>query len=91
MVASANPSPDGRFVLVETMQKPFSYLVPASYFPLKTEVFGMDGALVKTPHESPLQENVPWGPDAVPAGPRNFDWRNDAPASVYFTQAQGRR
>ena len=28
-----NPSPDGNFLLVETMRRPFSYLVPHSRFP----------------------------------------------------------
>jgi dipeptidyl aminopeptidase/acylaminoacyl peptidase len=88
MVASAIPSPDGRFVLTETMHPPFSYLVPAEYFPLRTEVFAMAGPLVQTLHDRPLQENVPWGPDAVPAGPRDFRWRNDEPAAVYYAEAQ---
>ena len=88
MVATASPSPDGKYVLVETLHRPFSYLVPVYRFPQKTEVYSMDGKLVKTLNDSPLLENMPWGRDAVPNGQRNHDWRNDAPATVYWVEAQ---
>ena len=88
LIASASPSPDGRFVLIETTHKPFSYLVPVRRFPLRTEVFGTDGALVKLLNDGPLQENVPYSSDGAPSGPRDYSWRNDTPATVYYTVAQ---
>ncbi|MCU0352277.1 MAG: prolyl oligopeptidase family serine peptidase [Cytophagales bacterium] len=88
IVASATPSPDGRYVMVETVHRPFSYLVPVYQFPLRTDVFSADGQLVKTLNDGPLQENVPYSPDGAPVGPRDFEWRADAPASVYYTVAQ---
>ena len=88
MIASATPSPNGQFVLIETIHRPFSYLVTVNRFPLKVDVFGSNGNLVKTLADNPLYENVPWGPDAVPTGQRNHNWRNDNPATVYWVEAQ---
>jgi len=88
MVATASPSPDGKYVLVETIHRPFSYLVPVYRFPQQSEVYSMDGKLVKALNDSPLLENIPLGPDAAPKGQRGHDWRNDAPATVYWVEAQ---
>ncbi|KAA5548354.1 S9 family peptidase [Adhaeribacter rhizoryzae] len=88
IIASADPSPDGKYVLVETFHTPFSYLVPVYRFPLITEVYTIAGALVKTLNDSPLQDYIPYTPDGAPTGPRDFNWRADAPASVYYTVAQ---
>ena len=88
LVMTAIPSPDGRFVMTETAHTPFSYLVPVRRFPTRTDVFSIDGALVKILDDSPLQESVPYSPDGVPSGPRDYTWRDDVPASVYYTEAQ---
>ncbi len=88
LVMTAIPSPDGRYVMTETAHMPFSYLVPVRRFPTQTDVFSIDGALVKTLADTPLQENVPYSPDGAPTGPRNYTWRDDVPASVYYTEAQ---
>jgi dipeptidyl aminopeptidase/acylaminoacyl peptidase len=88
IIASADPSPDGKYVMVETVHTPFSYLVPVSRFPLRTEVFAVGGTLVKLLNDGPLQESVPYSADGAPTGPRNYNWRADAPASVYYTEAQ---
>lgn len=88
VITGAMPSPDGRYVLTETAHRPFSYLVPIYRFPLRTDVFSIDGTLVKTLADTPLQESVPYSPDGAPTGPRDYAWRNDAPASVWYTEAQ---
>ncbi len=87
IVATATPSPDGKYVLIETVHRPFSYLVTVNRFPSKIDIFESSGSFVKTLTDNPLQENVPWGPDAVPTGQRNHDWRSDAPATVYWVEA----
>ncbi|ADB36699.1 S9 family peptidase [Spirosoma linguale] len=88
IIRTAEPSPDGQYVMIETVHTPFSYLVPVGRFPLKTEIYAMAGALVKTLNDGPLQEAVPYSRDGAPTGPRDFNWRADAPASVYYTVAQ---
>ena len=88
LIATAAPSPDGRFVLVESIHRPFSYLVTVNRFPAKMDIFDVAGTLVKTLTDVPLQENVPWGQDAAPSGQRNHNWRNDAPATLYWVEAK---
>ena len=87
IIATASPSPDGQFVMIETVHTPFSYLVPVYRFPVRTDVFTISGQLVETLNDGPLQESVPYSPDGAPSGPRDFEWRNDALASVYYTVA----
>jgi dipeptidyl aminopeptidase/acylaminoacyl peptidase len=88
IILSADPSPDGQYVMMETVHTPFSYLVPVRRFPTKTEIYAIAGSLVKTLVDSPLQETVAYSRDGVATGPRDFNWRADAPASVYYTVAQ---
>lgn len=80
-------SPNGEFVLIETIEKPFSYLVPYYRFPYKTMIYSKEGRKVETVAEVPLLENLPKGFLAVHTGRRKFSWRNDKPASLIFAQA----
>lgn len=84
---SATPSPDGRLILTERMARPFSYIVPAWFFPRHTEVLDLDGALIHSVAELPLVEGLPKGNDAERDGIRIADWRADAPATLYLVQA----
>jgi dipeptidyl aminopeptidase/acylaminoacyl peptidase len=88
LVLGASPSPDGRYILLETITQPFSYLVPYYRFPMKVEIRTVDDQAVKTLAQIPLQENIPTGFNAVQTGPRNHGWRADAPAVVYWVEAQ---
>lgn len=87
MVFDVLPSPDGRYLLVQTLHRPFSYLVPAFRFPRRTEVWDLDGKVVHTLADQPLQEEVSAAFDSVPAGPRAFSWREDAPATAFWVEA----
>ena len=83
-----DPSPDGRYLLVETLHRPFSYLVPAYRFPRRVEVWrAEDGERVVTLVDLPLQENVPIPFGSVPTGPRSHQWRADADATVAWAEA----
>lgn len=88
MVWDVEPSPDGRYLLVETLHRPFSYLVPASRFPRRIEVTDLDGRRVHLLADLPLQEGVPTSFGSVPTGPREVDWRADAPATLAWVEAQ---
>ncbi len=87
LVASAEPSPDGAYLLVEATHRPFSYLVPAYRFPNRIEVWDMDGNLVRQVADLPLAENVPTAFGSVPTGVRSISWRGDMPATLYWTEA----
>lgn len=82
------PSPDGNYLMITTLRKPFSYLVPYYRFGRTVAIYSRQGALVHTLAELPLAEDVPTGFDAVPMGPRNISWRSDAPATLFWVEAQ---
>ncbi|NOT10207.1 MAG: S9 family peptidase [Gemmatimonadales bacterium] len=81
-------SPDGRYVLVETLQRPFSRLAAWSSFPARTEIRDLTGSVVHTLSTRGPLESDSWASDAVPSGPRDILWRSDAPATLTWTVAQ---
>lgn len=88
LISSVDLSPDGSFMLVEVIKKPFSYLVPASRFPYDVEIWDSKGNKVKTLAQIPLDEVRPTGFDATVTGPRSISWRADKGASLYWAEAQ---
>lgn len=87
MYAGESFSPDGNYLMLNTIQKPFSYIVPLSRFPFKTVVYDKDGKEVKVVNEVPLNEIMPKGFMAVRKGKREMGWRNDKPATLYYVVA----
>ncbi|WP_333695639.1 alpha/beta hydrolase family protein [Flavobacterium sp.] len=87
LYAGESISPDGNFVMVTTLQKPFSYIVPLSRFPQKVVVYDKFGKEIKTVNEIPLTEIMPKGFSSVRKGKRNMSWRTDKPATLYFVEA----
>ena len=87
MFTRINISPNGEFVLVTALEKPFSYLVPYSRFPSKTVVYDQNGKEVKVLLDSPLLEEMPKGFMATQKGMRNINWRHDKPATIYYVEA----
>ena len=81
-------SPNGKFLMVQTVQKPYSYLVPIRYFPLNTDILDASGSLVKALYKAPLADKLPSGFDVVATGPRNYEWRSDAPETLAWAEAQ---
>jgi dipeptidyl aminopeptidase/acylaminoacyl peptidase len=81
-------SPDGRFLLVERLKRPYSYLLPAEFFPREIAVLTSDGAPVKTIADRPLADNLPIDFDAVVTGPRDVAWRSDTPSTLAWAEAQ---
>nr|WP_228527655.1 prolyl oligopeptidase family serine peptidase [Pararhodonellum marinum] len=88
LIKSFSTSPDGFYILVDLIQEPFSYLVPASRFPYEVEVWNIKGEKVKTIASIPLDEVRPTGFDATVTGPRSINWRPDEPATLYWAEAQ---
>ncbi len=88
IIKSIDLSPDGNYITVDLIQKPFSYLVPASRFPYNVEIWDIEGKMVKTLAEIPLDEVRPTGFDATVTGPRSISWRADKPATLYWVEAQ---
>lgn len=80
-------SPDGNFVLVNKVQRPFSYLVPYYRFAGQTTVYNKAGQVVQVVNTTPLTEVLPKGFMAVREGRRNIGWRSDKPSTLYWAQA----
>lgn len=80
-------SPDGTYVMISNIDKPFSYLVPYGRFPSVTKIYSSEGEEIETIVEVPLIEDLPKGFMAVRQGRRNIGWRNDQPATIVFAEA----
>lgn len=88
-LSKVQASPDGKWVLTTQLKRPYSYQLPLERFGQLIEVWGVDGKKLKTIAEIVMRERLPSANDAVQAGPRNFGWRNDQPATLYWLEAQG--
>jgi dipeptidyl aminopeptidase/acylaminoacyl peptidase len=84
---SLSPSPDKAYILVQTIKRPYSYLVPLSRFATTYEMWNINGTVVKVLANNPLEESQPIGHDVTSINPRNFSWRNDAPATIVWVEA----
>ena len=81
----AQPAPGGRFLLVESIERPFSRLVPYDDFPKHVRVIDMSGAEVYSLAKLPLADTVPI--NGVPVGPRRYSWDPTQPARVTWVVA----
>lgn len=86
-VISAEPSPDGRYALVDEAHHPYSYELPFENFPHRMTVIDLQSGAEKLLNDAPMADNIPIAFDAVAAGPRDYEWRADAPATVAWVEA----
>lgn len=80
-------SPDGNYVMLTKLEKPFSYLVPYSRFPQTTIVYDKNGNEISVVNQVPLNEIMPKGFSSVRKGKRSMSWRPDEPATLFFVEA----
>ena len=81
----ASPSPDGNFLLVARVHRPYSYLYPHWDFPKDVEVWDHSGKKIYTLANLPLADRVPI--EGVPVGPRAYQWRPDTGATLAWVEA----
>lgn len=79
--------PDGNYLMLTTIKKPFSYIVPLNRFPMTTTVYDAKGNAVKVVNEVPLNEIMPKGFSSVRTGKRDMGWRADQPATLVYAEA----
>ncbi|HKB81323.1 MAG TPA: prolyl oligopeptidase family serine peptidase [Thermoanaerobaculia bacterium] len=79
------PSPNGAYLVVAKIHRPFSHLVPMRGFPEAVEIWTRDGKLVRQIADEPSHEGVPLA--GVETGPRDFRWRPDQPATLVWAEA----
>lgn len=80
-------APNGEYVMVTQVKRPFSYIVPYYRFPNTTTVYTPQGKAVKTISEVPLTEVLPKGFMSVREGKRRLQWRADQPATLVWAEA----
>jgi len=78
------PSPDRKYILVTTIHRPYSYIVPCGRFPKKVELWNSDGKFIRELCDLPLAENIPIAFNSVRKGKRFINWRSDKPSSLYW-------
>ncbi|MFL6374639.1 MAG: prolyl oligopeptidase family serine peptidase, partial [Pyrinomonadaceae bacterium] len=83
--ANFDLSPDGKYVLVSKVHRPFSYQFPYERFPRQVEVWDISGKSVTTIADIPLQDALPNG--GVQVGPRNVAWIPTENSTLIWAEA----
>lgn len=80
-------SPDGKYVLMTQVKRPFSYLVPYYRFASQTAIYDITGKQVKMLLDRSVDEVRPKGFMSTTDQPRGFNWRADKPSNIVWTVA----
>ena len=83
--ATADFSPDGSYLLVERVKKPWSHAVRWPRFAREVEVWDKKGYPVAAIASLPLADQVPT--HGVRVGPRDVSWRATAAHTLYWVEA----
>lgn len=87
MVSAAASSPDGRYVLVTRIRKPYSYHQTAASFPRNVEVWdAATGGMAKLIAGLRATESD-GNPNTVVAGARNVAWDPNVPATLVWAES----
>ncbi|MGI8785327.1 MAG: prolyl oligopeptidase family serine peptidase [Acidobacteriota bacterium] len=78
-------SPNGQYLLVSRIKRPFSRLVGMGGFPSDVEVWNRRGEAVKKIADVPSSEGIPI--NGVQAGPRSHRWHPGQPARIIWVEA----
>ena len=82
---SVSPAPNGEYVLVSKVKRPYSHLVPFDGFPQDVEIWNRRGEVARKVAEIPSREGVTL--TGVRTGPRDYRWRPDQPATIVWAEA----
>ncbi len=83
--ADVSVAPDGDHVLVQSIQKPYSYVTTFERFPRNVEVWDRNGKVIQSIAKLPLADRVPV--HGVPTGARSFEWRSTDLATLVWAEA----
>lgn len=81
---SIDPSPDGKYLLVSFIRRPYSFIVPCGRFPKKVDLWTANGEFVREICDLPLAEDIPIAFNSVRRGKRSINWRPDKPSTLYW-------
>ncbi len=85
LIAGAEMSPDGKYLLVTTLKPPFSYRVPYQSFARTVAVIDAAGRPVRTVADLGVSDDTPR--QGVPRGPRSVDWQPLVDATLVWAEA----
>jgi len=95
----ADFSPDGRFLVVSYLRRPYSYTVPVGRFPVVRELWKVDGGTsgigkegrgyqrIATLADLPVADDIPIAFSSCRKGPRSLEWRADRAAELCWAEA----
>jgi dipeptidyl aminopeptidase/acylaminoacyl peptidase len=78
-------SPDGQYILVERIHRPYSYLHTFERFPKEVEIWNRTGEMVHKLASLPLADQVPI--HGEPTGARLYSWLPTEPATLIWAEA----
>jgi dipeptidyl aminopeptidase/acylaminoacyl peptidase len=84
-MVTGRTSPDGQYILVERVKRPFSRLLTWSDFPQDVEVWNRKGEPVRAIADVPMGDVVPIR--GVITGPRAYRWAPLEPATLVWVEA----
>jgi dipeptidyl aminopeptidase/acylaminoacyl peptidase len=86
LYTSVQLSPDGKYLLVEKLEKPFSFNVPYYLFGHSLEIWdSTTGELTKKLLQQPVADEIPI--EGVQTGPRRHQWSPHLPATLVWAEA----
>lgn len=85
LYTQATPSPDGKYVLVERLRRPFSYTVPYYRFARVIEVLDAKAKVVRRVADQDVADEIPI--EGVRTGPRGVHWQPGRSAALVWTEA----
>lgn len=77
LIRRINADPTGDYVIVRTLPKPFSRIVPRSRFAWKEEIWDTEGNILADLRESESREGIPGHQELEDHGRKNIQWRPD--------------
>ena len=84
--SSVDISPDKKYILIERIDKPFSYLVPSGGFNATIYITDMNGKPVKEIAKIPSSELAPSGYDNVLNAPRGHQWLDNQASTITWIE-----
>lgn len=78
-------SPNGQYMAVIRLLKPYSHKVPYDQFAQSVEVWNRQGRVIRSISKLTAMEEVPT--DGVPKGPRSINWQPLYGARLYWLEA----
>jgi dipeptidyl aminopeptidase/acylaminoacyl peptidase len=85
MIGGTSVSPNGEYIVVERVKRPFSRLVPWTDFPQDVDIWTRTGDKARTIADVPMGDIVPI--TGVMTGPRSYRWVPLEPATLVWAEA----